>query len=76
MTLKISQYFEQLSKEIEIPPNDEISSLENKVNQLENKLKEMKDLNSKKSGKSGVPSGSQSATGKNNNAEIEKKFFY
>jgi hypothetical protein len=51
MTIEISQYFEDLYKQIEMPMHEDLSMLENKVTRLENKLKE---LNTRKTtGKTG-----------------------
>lgn len=41
MTIEISQYFEDLYKQIEMPMHEDLSMLENKVTRLENKLKEL-----------------------------------
>lgn len=41
LTLDISQYFEELYKEIELPVSEDLSMLENKVQKLEKKLTEL-----------------------------------
>lgn len=52
LTLEVSQYFEELYKEIELPVSEDLSMLENKVQKLEKKLTE---LNNRKGTKPSDP---------------------
>ena len=58
MTLEISHYFEDLYKSMEIPNNEDLTVLENKVQKLENKLKELNGKSTKSGAakdKNGMP---------------------
>lgn len=64
MTLEISQYFEELYKQVEMPMHEDLSMLENKVMRLENKLKEIKEMNNRKAPGTGKNPTGNSSTGR------------